>query len=224
MHCVPCLYSGVTYSKWVALFAPKTVLIMQYQAWVFKLQTLSIFLENDGIWINRNKAGVFQTTTVQLHVPIAVPPLEVITAWIELAGRLVASEGLLEASRRLTIRGLRFSCTLYAVWVNSRRATVWEKWITARTQKMYATAHAWGKAINRWWIKGSYLIHRQYKTVYRFIHLEFEQVHIRHTFNCLIICQYHPLSAFYADESYSTCWKYLQIRSYQAGIRTCLST
>ena len=137
-------------------------------------------MENDGIWMNRNKAGVFRTTTVQLHVPIAVPPFEVITAWIELAGRLVASEGLLEASRRLTIRGPRFSCTLYSCWVNSRRATVWEKWITARTQKMYATAHAWGKAINRWWIKGSYLIHRQYKTVYEFIHLEFEQVHIRH--------------------------------------------
>jgi len=76
-----------------------------------------------------------QVLMILLHVPIAVPPLEVTSTWIEVAGRLVASEGLPEASRRLTIRGPRFSCTLYSCWVNSRRATIWEKWVAASVQK-----------------------------------------------------------------------------------------
>ena len=70
-------------------------------------------MENGEVQINRARAHIIRVITVLLHVPIAVPPLEVTSTWIELAGRLVASEGLLEASRRLTIRGLRFSCTLY---------------------------------------------------------------------------------------------------------------
>ena len=76
---------------------------------------------------------------VLLHVPIAVPPLEVTTAWIELAGRLVASEGLLEASRRLTIRGPRFSCTLYSCWVNSMRATMMREMSYSKNAEMNTT-------------------------------------------------------------------------------------
>ena len=62
-----------------------------------------------------------QVLRILLHVPIAVPPLEVTSTWSELAGRLVASEGLLEASRRLMIRGPRFSCTpLHILSLTSR--------------------------------------------------------------------------------------------------------
>jgi len=42
-------------------------------------------MENGGVQINRARTWIIRAITILLHVPIAVPPLEVIIAWIELA-------------------------------------------------------------------------------------------------------------------------------------------
>jgi len=40
-------------------------------------------MENGGVQINRARTWIIRAITILLHVPIAVPPLEVIIAWIE---------------------------------------------------------------------------------------------------------------------------------------------